>query len=575
MFISVVPVKRTPYGVDCFDYKIGHEAGDVRVGDLIQVPFRNRQTPALVISTSEHSEFAAKTINLNKINLIFNLPAVIVPFLYCEAQRAFSSKPSVLLSWMRTVPKRQHEKLTPTPLNHLRNGSDIATYAINRFEKIRRYTESSNGRVLILTPWKNRATSIAHHLSAPFLHADLNDTAAWKTWTEFVATKKSTLVATRLGAWLSIFADTVIIDEPENDDFKQDELSPRLDARQLVESAKEYRTNLQIIKVGTTCRLREIENVAAQNLPSIQIPITYVAWNSKGRSQIEGLQVQTLSAIENAINEKRRVIILHPIKGETARVTCRDCAWTLTCQNCGFAVTRGQASAICGRCGQKTVLPAVCANCKGSALAGGRTGKDRLIRNLAGIFPTNAFSVLDLKEWHNHSLAHEALVIITDLSLIGGVAEDIRRRERLILAYRRLAAAVQNAGGKMLVQGDEELIETADSWLQSDGLLKALQAEWKERKTFKYPPAYKLIKLLIDGTAEKADELFARLTAALPLPWETRGPFKVAYRGKGRKERFVIHALPPTGQKESGISLNLEAFAKEAIIDLDPIAFFM
>jgi hypothetical protein len=56
----------------------------------------------------------------------------------------------------------------------------------------------------------------------------------------------------RVSAWLSVFADAVIIDEPENDDYKQDELTPRLDARWIVSETAQLAPHLSTIQASTT-----------------------------------------------------------------------------------------------------------------------------------------------------------------------------------------------------------------------------------------------------------------------------------------------------------------------------------
>jgi len=294
----------------------------------------------------------------------------------------------------------------------------------------------------------------------------------------------------------------------------------------------------------------------------------------KGKSDIDGLTTESAEAVERAVEGQRPVVILHPIRGEWSRVACRDCGWSAACPNCGFPVTRTATGTRCGRCGNAGDMPMTCPSCGGTDLGKGRAGRDRLAADVRRAFGDRV-RVVDLSGWNSLTLGSASLVIVTDLSLIGGYAEDVRRRERLVIAFRRLAAGVASADGRLIVQGPEELLQEARSWLTSDGVRKVQVDECRERAAFGYPPARPLIKILKDGSAKDVEDMMSRIRTSLPASWEIRGPFPVPYRPKSRQERSVIQLLPPSDATEDDIRLALEPFARESIIDLDPIAFFM
>lgn len=566
-FLSVVPAVRTPFGVDCFDYQIPDES-ILREGDVIRVPFRNRLIDALVIRRGPTSAFAAKAAAINPEPLI-RIGSDIVQLLERTSQKTFSSQPTIFASWIRTIPKRAVQ--IPEHNIDAEGASSLQTiYTATRFASVLEHARSSTNRTLIITPWKQRADAFAALLKCDALHADVADGAAWRAWSSFVGGTSSHLVVTRVGAWLACVADTIILDEPENDDHKQDELSPRIDARWLAQTTQELHPKRSLIRVSTTPCLSSLAET--QSAPSIDTDLTIEPWQRGSRTELPHISPNALAAIEDAITSQRSVTILHPIKGDRSRVHCRDCGWVMTCGSCAFPLSAETTQARCYRCGKTEALPQLCPSCQGADLTAARTGKDRLAKLVTERFG-NAVTVVDLSDWHKLTLPKQSLVLVTDLSLIGGYVEDIRRRERLIISWRRLAAAIAQSQSSLYVQGSESTLNEARGWLSADGLQRAWQQEWNERASFSYPPVARRIKLLVDGTESAATELMQRMTEALQF-WTIEGPYPVAYRSASRSQRHVLHLLPPPNMDGKSLYTALEPFAREAIIDLDPIAFF-
>jgi primosomal protein N' len=165
-----------------------------------------------------------------------------------------------------------------------------------------------------------------------------------------------------------------------------------------------------------------------------------------------------------------------------------------------------------------------------------------------------------------------SLIIVTNLTLISDAGEDIRRTEKLVITWRRLAAAAHATDSQLIVQGTESMLQDASAWLTQEGIEKIWGKEYKQRKDFGYPPAKRIIKLLIDHTFEESTLLKEELKITLGLLWNVSDPFPVLYRSKTRRIRHVIHLSPPENLNSEQVIHCLQPFAKKAIIDLDPIA---
>lgn len=571
-FIRVVPVLRTPYGMDVFDYAV--EDAEMHIGDLIIVPFRLSEVPALVVGVMDESPVASRARWLRNPGRIMRFGPGLVGMLNATAVQTFTARTAVLHAWLRKIPKKKgiigSIRITD---NISKRGSYSALLTENRPGTILKAAREEKGRVLILTPWKQRAESLSRVLKAPCLHADLSDGACWKAWTDFIFADSGILVSTRIGAWLSVFSDAVILDEPENDDHKQDEMAPRFDARWLTVEAQTFNPQLSLYEIGTTPRLsKKIEESA--EIPELSPKLTLEPWSKNSGSPISGLSAQIMNRIDEAVGMNRPVIVLHPIKGDRGRLVCRDCGWKAECAGCGFDLSLDGENAICRRCRKKQSAVTTCPSCGGADFSKSRAGKKKVAEQLALRYGRESVQAYDLAEWHRLSLRPCSLVVVTDFSLIGGYAEDIRRRERLIIAWRRLAAVVQNAQAELVVQGSEDLLTQARDWLTPEGLKRCWEEEFKERKMFGFPPAKRRIKCVFNGSEEKAKEFEARLVAKLGDVWKCEGPFPVAFRPKSRQPRFVIHLLPDKTLSDEQIKSSLIPYAKEAIIDLDPIAFY-
>jgi len=513
-YASVIPAIRTPFGLDVFDYAVP-DADDIRAGDLILVPFRKRPVPALVVSIQNSSAFAKKAVVLSEIRHIIRFLPTLIPLLDHAASRSFSSRPTILHSWLRRIPAKQGDttvcKISKRSVRA--NGIDQSTWTpdshttlIGALKRIR-----AGSRVLVLSPWQNRAEQIAKHLQCPVLHADISYALAWKTWTGFLGSHSgSCLVTTRIGAWLSHAADVIVIEEPENDDHKEDEREPRLDARFLVRTVNELRPNADVIRIGTTPPL-DSDDVVWENIPTIQADISYDPWQPRGVSDIKRLSHRSRHLIEEAQKDARPIVVIDPYR------------------DAGFH------------------------------------------SQFAAAYPN--IPVLNLPDLHSRGVPRGALAILTDALGIGGTIEDIRRKERNVIAWRRLCARIASAEAQLHVQGDESQLEEAKRWLTSDGLRAVWKAEIEARRAFHYPPASVRIKLIATGNQAMAGNILDDLTERLPQTWTVDGPRPVD-APSSRKERWIIHLVSETETNERSIRDILNLFAKNVIIDLDPIAFF-
>jgi primosomal protein N' len=566
-FVRVVPVLRTPAGVDGFDYAVP-KGLDLHRGDVVLVPFRNKLTPGLVTEVMVESAFAQRVSLVTGRYAGIRLHPHIADLLSWTASRTFSSQPTVLKSWMRQLPKKPKTCDAWVMRSVQGKGSMRAQWTPDPQRSLleRARTLLHRGaRVLLLTPWRVRAERLHASLAAEgssrlqgaLLHSELNDGDAFSAWTSFAGGSTPLLIATRLGAWLVGHADVVLIDEPENDDHKQDELAPRYDAR-LISAWAAAHASTDVESFGRTPPLHV--RIAA---PAIDVPLRVHVRHPSGRSVMPMLQADTLESLRQ--HQGPRTII-HPIRGSASKFSCRDCGWTSTCPRCQFSVSAETRQARCRRCGWKGDPPLSCASCGGMDLGKALPGIDRLRTAFSKYEPDWTIDWRDLSnETLDRAYDPGSLVVMTDGSLLGGAGEDVRRRERTAIAFRRLADDVRRANGTLIVQCDEASSGDWVPWLSSDGFVAFQEQERDQRRLFGYPPMRRMVKLLT-ATAD--------VLADIPHVLEKRGPYPVPYRTTKQEPRFVWQLLFEPNVTEAELIRIVQPFAKRAIIDLDPIAFF-
>lgn len=568
LFAEIIPVMRTPLGIEGFDYRVSAEQ-NIQVGDLVSIPFRKGKTVGLVATIKSTSPFATKALPIHGTYADIRLSKAVIELLKVTAARTFSSRPSVLKSWLRTLPKRP-PTLHIQPQTRLTTGLE-STWQTGAWQELihRAIKESATKRVLVVTPWVTRAENLLAMIpEAGILHSDLSDGEAFHVWTTFLSQPNGCLITTKIGAWLAGESDLALLDEPEQDDHKQDELAPRYDARRLLLWYAQHK-DTRVESIGLTPPLH-----AQAGAPTIQGKITVHVHHPHGRSTIPLLQANTVTALTEYEGPR---IIIHPIQGTSARLSCRDCQWQASCQNCGSGLGANKQGAICRRCHKTFPMPETCPSCGGVDLSRSLPGIDRLQSIWQKALPETQIEWRDTTAKQlERPLPNTPLVVVTETGLLGA-GEDIRRRERQCIAVRRLADRVHQANGHLILQCREDLAPLLERWWTEAGMKDFFEQERQERYTFGYPPAQRLVKIIIKGSEDTAQKWLSKNQQLLKnnrfIQGTWRGPFPAEHQPSSQGQRWIIHLVLPADTSEEHLIHHLTPCAQGAIIDLDPVAF--
>ncbi len=567
MFARVIPLVRTPLGVEGFDYVIP-KTEEIEVGDLVWIPFRRGRCVGLVTACFKDSAFAARALSIERRYANIRLPIALPDLISWTAKRTFSSSPTVLSSWLRALPKRPQEQYIRQ--KHSKKTGLQALWTANPTEHLLAHARksSSQGRVLIVTPWITLAKQLHEALpSSHILHSDMPDGEAFQQWTQFLSKDTGCLITTKIGAWLATASDLVLLHEPEQDDHKQDESTPRYDARRVLLWCAEHSLT-EVQSYGLTPPLH-----SEKEAPALEAPLVHIH-HPQGRSKIRMLQADSVQAL---LDHSGSRIIIHSISGSLSRLICRDCNWQAACPACTSGLGADHGQALCRVCRKRSTMPDHCPVCGGVDLSKSLPGIDRLQTEWQTQFPDSPVEWRTLTaETLEAPLPTGCLVVVTDAAWIS-VGEDIRKRERQCIALRRLIDRVSNVQGTLILQCQETFASLLSDWLTVDGMKRFVQDTCEERHTFEYPPSKRVVKMIFHGEEATAEEARYKIDQALRThyAWDIhwRGPMPIQHQNVTRGKRMIVHAVFPPGTPEQTLIEAFTPYAKEATIDLDPIAF--
>ena len=347
----------------------------------------------------------------------------------------------------------------------------------------------------------------------------------------------------------------VIIDEEHETSFKQSEPAPRYHARNaglVLASMNDAYTLLG----SATPSMESFYNACAGkygyvsldtrygdiSLPSIEI----VDMRECARKRLlrGAFSPRLLSAVREALDHHRQVILFQNRRGFAPIMECRMCGWTPRCNKCDVSLTlhRNMRQLACHYCGATYPIPARCPNCDNTELHSTGYGTERLADALQALFPEARIARMDLDTTRSRTsyenILHDFQKGRTDI-LVGtqmvtkgldfepvstvGILNastmlnqpDFRSYERAFQLMEQVAgrAGRHGAQGHVILQTYDSDAEVVRQVVEHD--YRAMyDSQMEERRLFGYPPFCKLIFIYVkhreDSTADMLSGQMAR-----------------------------------------------------------------
>ena len=448
-----------------------------------------------------------------------------------------------------------------TVLLHGVTGSGKTEIYIHLIEEV----IAAGKQVLYLVPEIALTTQLTERLQSVFgerlgvYHSRFSDAERMETYRNLAETDKYSVV---LGVRSSLFLPfknlgMVIVDEEQDDSYKQQEPAPRYHARNgaivlahlfgaktLLGTATPAVESYYKAQTGLYGLVKLEHRHADLQMPHIRIIDTKLQYH---RKQMQGhFADEVIDRITDEIGKNKQVIVFQNRRGYAPWLECKQCAWVPRCVNCDVSLTlhRRQGTLVCHYCGYTIPIPSVCPVCKQPSLKDIGLGTEKVEDELQQLFPTARVSRMDqdttrsknaYQRLINDFASHKTDILVGTQMVSKGLhfdevstvavlnadtvlnQPDYRSAEN---AYQMLEQVSGRAGrkgqqGEVLIQTSNPANEVLKQVASHD--YEALYNEQiSEREAFKYPPFTRLLVVTIrHRDIQKADSVAALLQSQL------------------------------------------------------------
>jgi len=409
----------------------------------------------------------------------------------------------------------------------------------------------SGRQVLYLLPEIALTTHIIERLRLYFganigvYHSRFNDAERVEVWQKVLNNEYRVVLGARSSVFLP-FNDLglIIVDEEHETSYKQFDPAPRYNARDaaiflanmhggkvLLGSATpsfESYYNARTHKYGFT----ELgERFGGVEMPKVEI-VSIVEETKKKTIQSHFTSV-LIADIQQALANKEQVILFQNRRGYAPVLMCKICAYTPKCINCDVSLTFHKSSGKlhCHYCGYKEDSPVICPACGSTHLEYKGFGTEKIEDELSLILPDARITRMDLDTTRSrnslqtilNNLEEKKIDILVgtqmvakgldfaDVTVIGIINADsllkfpdYRANER---SFQMLAQVSGRAGrrgkqGKVVIQTYDPGHRVIKQVIDND-YADLYFTEMTERKSFNYPPFYRLINLDIKHKSQE------------------------------------------------------------------------
>jgi len=357
-----------------------------------------------------------------------------------------------------------------------------------------------------------------------------------------------------LGARSSMFLPfqnlgLLIIDEEHEPSYKQYHPAPRYHARDaaivlsgfhkakvLLGSATpalETFYNAQEKKYGLVTLTQRYADVKLPDIELINLRENYQKRKMKGH-----FSDQLLEAIQHTIDKNEQVLIFQNRRGFSPTIECMTCGHSPHCPNCDVTLTYHQSKnqLRCHYCGYHRVMEPSCAACGSNQIDTKGLGTEQIETELKALFPDKTITRMD-QDTTRGKHAFEKLIegleqgetaimvgtqMLTkgldfrNVSLVGVMNADnlfnhpdfraLERSFQLLLQFAGRAGRTEKQG-KVIIQTYNPQHPILQKVVQHD-YIGMYQSQLEERFQFKYPPYYRMIKIIVK------DRKFNKMEAA-------------------------------------------------------------
>jgi len=330
----------------------------------------------------------------------------------------------------------------------------------------------------------------------------------------------------------------IIVDEEHDSSYKQNDPSPRYNARDsAIRLAGMH--HAQVLLGSATPSVESYQNAQSgkyalfemnRRYGGIQLPeIKLVDIKTETRfKRMKSIFSQTLlDEIAKSLAGKEQVILFQNRRGFSLHLECDICNWIPQCKNCDVSLIYHKNSNLlrCHYCGYSTVIPERCPDCGNAKVLMKGFGTEKIEEELAFFFPEASIVRMDLDTTRSRNSARQIISDFEDghidilvgtqmvtkgldfdnVSLVGILNADslitfpdFRAYEKSFQLMAQVSgrAGRKNKQGKVIIQTYNPEQPVLQQVLQNN-YMAMYHSQMVERQKFGYPPYTRLIRITL------------------------------------------------------------------------------
>ena len=355
-----------------------------------------------------------------------------------------------------------------------------------------------------------------------------------------------------LGARSAIFLPfqrlgLIIIDEEHDTSFKQQDPAPRYHARSLALMMAAMLKNVRVVLGTATPSVESFFNVTSgkyrlveltERYQGLQLPETKIIdiADLQRRKMMQGpFSPQLLSAMRNALEKGKQVILFQNRRGFVPIIECHECGWIPKCKNCDVTLTMHKTAGImtCHYCGFTYPIPPKCPSCFSESIRERGYGTEKLeeylsnlgFRNIARMDldttrTKNAYEriIQEFSEGKSQILIGTQMVTkgldFANVSVVGIINADSMLNMSDFRAYEYAFQMLCQVSGRAGRTGERGLVilqtrhsdEPVFKQIIKNDYNTFFQEQYEERRAFNYPPFTRVIYVFLRHSKEAFTE---------------------------------------------------------------------
>ncbi|WP_339737143.1 primosomal protein N' [uncultured Sunxiuqinia sp.] len=403
-------------------------------------------------------------------------------------------------------------------------------------------------QVLYLVPEIGLTSQLITRLKRAFgdragiYHSKFNDAERVEIWFNILHDKKDSYQVV-VGARSAVFLPfkklgLIIVDEEHENSYKQFDPAPRYNARDLAVVLGQIHQAPVLLGTATpsfesyyNVKLNKYALVELnERYQGIEMPEIVVADIRKAtrQRQMKSLLTPLLyEEVKLALENKEQVILFQNRRGFAPYVQCKTCGWIPKCMNCDVSLTyhKFRSGLVCHYCGHTSSLPANCGACHSEDIQTKGFGTEQIEEELGLLFPEASIARMDLDttrakrsfEQIIYKFENRQIDILVGTQMVTkgldfdhvrvvGILNadqllnypDFRSFERSFQLMAQVSGRAGRKGkrGKVVIQTSQASHEVLQEVIDNN-FIQLFNRQMQERKLFRYPPYFRLIKIVV------------------------------------------------------------------------------